>query len=301
MKNPIAILTADFHLTDKQPLCRTDADWWETMRTKLRFIRKLSRAHMCPVIHAGDLFNTWKPSPELMTFAVKELPTKFFTVLGNHDLPQHNLDLYYKSGVATLAEAGRITVIPSGVHWGMDLLSDEVIKSRNNIEEETDWRESQIIVAHYMVRSTAEKPWLGCVDPPASKVLRTVKVNGVDLILVGHNHKSFVEEYKGKLLVNPGSIFRMDADQIDYQPKVYLWYDDPLKVEAVLLPIEDSVTRHHLETEQAKNDRIKQFITNLQDTWEPGFSLEENLRQAFKSNKTSKSVQDIIWQALDTK
>jgi hypothetical protein len=45
---PTAILTADWHLRDTQPICRTD-DFWESQWIKANYIMELQRKYGCPV------------------------------------------------------------------------------------------------------------------------------------------------------------------------------------------------------------------------------------------------------------
>jgi N-acetylmuramoyl-L-alanine amidase len=42
--------------------------------------KKLQEKHQCPVFHAGDLFDYWKPSPWLISKAIEHLPDKFYTI-----------------------------------------------------------------------------------------------------------------------------------------------------------------------------------------------------------------------------
>ena len=114
-KIPTAILTSDWHLREDTPICRTD-DYWNAQWKKVNFISKLQEKYDCPVIHAGDLFDKWKPSPWLLSTTISILPKKFYTIFGQHDLPQHSLDLEHKSGINTLRQAKSLTVI-DGYHW----------------------------------------------------------------------------------------------------------------------------------------------------------------------------------------
>ena len=50
-RTPSAILTADWHLRDDQPICRTD-DFWSTQWRKVNAVTELQTRHGCPVIHA---------------------------------------------------------------------------------------------------------------------------------------------------------------------------------------------------------------------------------------------------------
>ena len=100
--------------------------------------------------------------------------------------------------------------------------------------------------------------------------------------------------------MNPGSILRLTADQIDHKPKVYLWYEETNTVEPIYLPIEkDMITREHIVLKKEKDERIQKFIDRLNDDWKPHISLEENLKQAFDSNNTPDSIRQIIWDSIE--
>ena len=280
-RKPDVILTGDWHLREDLPICRTD-DYWEAQWKKVSFIKDLQKEYGCLVIHSGDLFNHWKPSPYLLSKTIEHLPDQFCTIYGNHDLPQHNVDMAYKNGISTLEFAGKLTVL-SSCHWGHTpvALSDP---------------SGSMLVWHVMVYQ-GKKPWPGCVDPSARSLLRKYPWK---LVLTGHNHKPFVEEYEGRLLVNPGSITRMDADQIDHKPRVYLWYADDNTVQPVYLPIESGViTREHITRTEERNDRIDAFISKLDTEWEASISFEENLERFAKSNNVRQSVMDIIIKAIE--
>lgn len=289
-KQADAILTGDWHLQETTPIARTD-DFWNMQWKKLDFISKLQKKHNCPVVHSGDLFEHWKPSPMLLSKTIEHLPKWFWTVYGNHDLPQHNLELAYKSGIHVLERAVQLTVL-NNCHWlqqpekGKCSYQGQFAKNLNR----------SMLVWHTMCYQ-GKKPWPNCTDPKASKLLR--KYPEYDLILTGHNHKPFVETYQGRLLVNPGSIFRLKADQQDHKPRVYLWYADTNTVDAVYLPIEENViSREHLEIKQKRDNRIDAFISTLDTDWEAKMSFEDNIEVFRKKNKVKKSVMEIVYDAI---
>ena len=286
-KKVFAILCGDFHLREDQPVCRTDdheiAQW-----IKVDFINNLQKKYGCPVFHSGDLFNHWKPSPHLLSKTIEHLPDQFWTIYGNHDQPQHNMELVYKCGINTLLTAGKLNLLNS-THWG-----------ELPIKGEYSWRfykDRKMLVWHIMTYQ-AKTPWPGCVDPMAGKLLR--KYPEYSLILTGHNHKAFVEQYEGRLLVNPGSLTRHATDQINHKPRVYLWYAETNTVEPVYLPIEDNViSREHIETVEKRNNRIDAFISQLDSEWEAAVSFEENLKRFFSHNEIRKSIKDIVMNAIE--
>ena len=284
---PDAILCADFHLREDQPVCRTD-DFPVAQWLVLDQVKELQKRYDCPVLHSGDLFHHWKPSPALLTETMTHLPAKFWTIYGNHDLPQHSLELKNKSGVYTLWIAGHLNVI-FGTHWGQLPCEDGKFKYH--------LAGKNILVWHIMTYQ-AKTPWPGCEDPMAGKLLR--KYPAYDLILTGHNHKTFVEEHEGRLLVNPGSLTRQTSDQINHRPCVFLWYAKTNTVEQVFLNVPEGViSREHIEVQEQREGRIEAFISRLNEDWEAAISFEENIQRCLFSNKVEKEVENIVINAME--
>lgn len=289
--SPNIILCSDFHLREDQPICRTD-DFWEAQWKDVDFISDLQKKYNCPVIHAGDLFDFWKPSPYLLSEAMHHLPKEFYTIYGQHDLPQHSLELAYKCGINTLLNAGKLTLLP-GIHWGQDP------------KTESDLFGEKILIWH-VFNYQGKPPWPGCISSTASKLLNAFPQ--YDLIVTGDNHKSFVERMQDgvingkerfRLLVNPGSLNRQEADDIDNEPRIYLWYADTNTVESVYIPLEPNViSREHIELKEERDARIEAFISRLDGNWEASLSFEQNLEQFEKTNSVRKSVMDIVYKAI---
>ena len=280
-----AILTGDWHLREDTPVCRTD-DFQAAQWKKVQLISELQKTYNCPVIHSGDLFHHWKPSPWLLSKTIDYLPHRFLTIYGNHDLPQHNIELQDKTGIYALWKARKLEIL-KGIHWGAtpDNSNSIIIKDR------------KVLVYHVMTYQ-GKKPWPGCTDPMGAALLR--KYPEYDLILTGHNHIPFVETHKNRLLVNPGSIMRQFADQIDHRPRVYLYNASENTATPYYLPIEEGVvTREHLQTEEERNNRMEAFITRLNSDWETSLSYEANLESFFAANQIRQSVKDIIYKSME--
>ena len=283
--NPTCLLTGDWHLREDTPICRTD-NYWEAQWRKVKFISELQQKYQCPVYHSGDLFDYWKPSPHLISACLRSLPEQFITVYGNHDLPQNSYESRFRSGVFTLAMAGVIELLITG-HWNCDL-------PLGSFEIEPD----RIFGMQHIMTWKSEKPWPGCIDPNAEELLDAYPE--IDLMLVGHNHKTFIEQVEDRLLVNPGSLMRMAADQEDHEPCVFLWYAKSNTVEKVTLPYEEGViSREHIEKKEQKDERIQAFVQKLNTDWTTEVSFESNLEQFFKTNRISKTVENIIWKSID--
>jgi predicted phosphodiesterase len=283
-KQPTAILTADWHLREDTPTAFT-GDFQEEQWNVVSYISSLQKKYDCQIIHAGDLFNHWKPSPWLITMAMRHLPKKFHTIYGNHDLPQHNLDLADKCGINVLAEAGVLNVL-SGFHWGQTPDGTGLLANHGKI----------LAVWHVMTYQ-GMKPWPGMTDPMAAGLLR--KYESYDLILTGHNHKTFIEEYNGRLLVNPGSITRQSSDQIDHKPAVFLWYAESNTIERVDLPFTEGViSREHIDVIEQRDARIDAFISKLNGEWQAGMSFEQNVETFCQVNNIKQPIKEIIYKAL---
>lgn len=279
-----AILTSDWHIMENTPPCRKDDDFLDTQVKKVRFITDLQQENGgCPIFHTGDLLERWKSSPFILSLLINLLPDEFYTILGNHDMPRHSLELVDKSGVFTLFAAGSLEEA-KGKWWTMDNPPDEDIEINNK----------KILLAHEMVWQH-DPPVKGLEGHKAIDYLK--KYYRYDLIVTGHNHQSFVKKYKGRLLVNPGSLTRHKADQIDHKPSVYLWYAKTNTVKRVFLPFEPAskvMSRDHIEIEKRKNKRLEAFIDSIQKGWKASISFEANLKSIKKSKRVEAILEDIF-------
>lgn len=303
MKSPTAILTADSHLRDSVPICRTD-DFLSAQERKFQFIIDLAYKYGVPILHAGDVFDKPKSSPWLEAEVIRIFTDyRMIAIPGNHDLPSHRIELLNHSsfGVLQAAKIIKFTgdesfLLTSNteVHlypWGTALkgLFGMMTGSSGNSGRD------RIAIIHDMVTETKGEPWID--STMGGRILR--KAKGFKLILTGHNHKAFVIKSRGKLLVNPGSMMRTSADQIGYRPRVYLWDEKTNEVEAVYLPIEKGVIdRSHLDSKERRETRMSAFVERLVDDYEISLSFEKNLEEFFSMNKTPKSVRELIWDSI---
>lgn len=283
-KKPDLILTSDWHLREDTPVCFT-GDFQKEQWDSVAFVKRLQENHNCPVIHAGDLFNHWKPSPWLLSYTITYLPKRFFTIYGQHDLPQHNWELREKSGIHVLSLAGELTVFAFG-HYGQEFTGDGTLGASGRI----------ISVWHHLTYIT--KPYPEATGGMAEGILR--KYPKLDLLVTGDNHCSFSTEYKGRLLVNPGNLTRQVADQADYQPRVALWYAETNTIEWVNIPIQKGViSREHIDHKEQRDQRIDAFISKLNDDYEVGLSFEQNLNAFLEKNKIKEPVKELVFKAIE--
>ena len=184
-----------------------------------------------PVFVAGDIFHRHNPPPKLVNFAHRSLPERVYAVAGNHDLPNHNLEDIQDSGFATLVLNGRIHhldvaeairtsrgahIIASGFSWGEPVAPPTMSPEGRVL----------LCVAHaYIWKDTSTS------FPGADKELHAgryaEKLKGYHAAVFGDNHKPFrFTTVYGTEVINPGTFFRMNADEQYHAPQVGLLLRD---------------------------------------------------------------------------
>ena len=297
MRKVDAILTADWHLRETVPICRTD-DFWETQWDKVRHVSKLQQEHNCPVLHAGDLFHHWKPSPFLIAKAIQILPDKFYTVYGNHDLPYHRMENFDKSGVYTLFQAG-IVETKYGCHYGTKPSDANGYSIRFKPDDALRGRSLTLIWHKFVYKKNKPFPDARETDE-GYNVLGREDLDRFDLIVTGDNHQSFTVQRNGILLVNPGPITRQTVK--DPVPVVYLYNAKDHEAWEYELPHDpDAVSAEHRELAKEEERVMTAFVERLDKDWNTELSYEENMKRFMEKNpdKVPEGVRDIVWKCLE--
>lgn len=307
MSKPTAILTADIELRAFTPTCRTD-DHWKAQEKKIQWLYELRRKYNCPIFDAGDLFDKHykvHPSHELLGWALNNLPSQFFTVPGNHDLPGKTMENFDNSAMAVLEKARKIITVDGFISLGKDMNPNPTfteyviygfpwgieIKQEKGIEK---FKFAKIALVHTMVYKDFP-PFPGCEGYNAQQLLDLLP--DFDLIVSGHNHQSFTYRTEdNRILVNPGSLMRNDADQEDFKPRVFLWFANTNTVKPVYVPIETGViSREHIDVVKERENRMDSFIEKLGDQTVHGVNFHDNLERTVDSTDISQSVKDKVW------
>lgn len=301
---PTSILASDYHLTHKQPICRKDnykeaeikkLDWLHTLQLENNPVP--GSEYVCPILSSGDIFDEWFIPPELSTIAIKHFP-KTIAIPGQHDLPNHNLELIENSGYSTLQAAGNIENNSMWERICIDTMNVQVKPfpfgmPLCGIKKEPG--EKFIALIHTLVLGPKDEKMKGST---VNEIFD--KMPGFDLIVCGDNHKAFtVKHPDGRLFVSPGSMMRMSADQIDYKPRVYLWYADTNTVEPEYYPIEEGVvSREHIEKKEIKEGMLDAFVQTASAKVSVSVSFEQNMVEHLQEAKVSSGVEDKIWKAM---
>lgn len=311
--NISAILTSDLHLREDTPVCWTE-DFQKTLARKLSWLRELQHKHGgVPILDAGDLFHHWKPSPALLSWTMENLPQPFITVPGNHDMPQHNLSMLGLSGLQVLWLSDTIYLLTDmrsmtgsefieshnlflpfslyAIPWGQQELSPSCLPLR----------EGRKILLYHGMTYVGKPPYPGAEKEGLSASRLLDRFPQFDLIVSGHYHSGFVicSKDQRRMLVNPGGIARMTADEIDRQPYVYLWDAEQNKAVPVAVPIEHGVIRRdYIIQQEERTGRMDAFLSRMTQDVEIRLSFRENLRRHMVQNDISKSVQEEVWGCL---
>ncbi len=239
MEYPIAVLASDLHLSHTPPRAR-QGDWYSAMRTHLRELRECLTDYSpddrsLPLVVAGDVFDTWSAPPELISFAIRELPP-CWAVPGQHDLPNHSYADIGKSAYWALVEAGVIknlepgkqTRISSrlaavGVPWDFEI-------PQPTPRERDDTDRVLLAVVHAYIWDRKRNSYDGA--PQDRSIGQYVQqLASYDAAVFGDNHKGFLAKQADgawgelKSILNCGGFMRRKTDDT-WSPKVGLLYSD---------------------------------------------------------------------------
>lgn len=295
--SPNLILSADLHITEKVSVCRTD-DFLAAQHTKLRWLRKLASTHGCPVVVAGDVFDSATCSHGLVRYAMQMLPEHTICIPGQHDLPNHRADMFLESPLGVVTQANKANTL---LYKTERLLgaSRGLLGVPFGMVPPTKHKKADILILHTLTWHK-QRPF-ETKQPDATHLLK--KLRGYRLIVTGDNHDPFVASVgqgsNRRILVNPGSMMRTRADQIDHKPRVYLWYEKDNRVEPVFFPIEEGVvSREHIEREERDKAVMKSFVRGLNKHIEIGLKYTDNLKRHMEKNNVHKRVRTEVWEAV---
>ena len=229
------IVLSDIHLTLRPPVARSAEPNWLTAQARpLHQVHDIAAGYAAsgyaaagvnetPIVVAGDIFDHWHTSPELINWAIRNMP-RCYAIPGQHDMPLHNYADIHKSAFWTLVEAGVVTLIPPypsylelpngvvlhGFPWGVPVVPLEV----------KDPAKYHLAVIHaYIWRPDACYP-----DAPVEQELGAWHgvLRGYNAAVFGDNHKGF-DAISGECYVmNCGGLQRRKSDEVAYRPAVGL-------------------------------------------------------------------------------
>ena len=308
----IGILSADWHLSHKPPVWRSnEPDWYAAMERPLDEISALAEKHCCPVLCAGDIFDKWNSPPELINWAIQHIPVDVYSIPGQHDIPNHNIEEMEKSAYRVLDKTQTI----KNISWREPECEDEYEFVHNDLcvssfpygfkilKAPYDKMPIQLALVHDYVwikghsypNAPKEKNFIHC-----SKHMIKNKYCGYDVICYGDNHSGFLTKVGDTTIFNCGTLMRRKSDEENYKPMVGLLYSDG-NVEPYYLDTSKDI---HLTAEEAKQKEeiedfdMTLFANELKKLGASALDFAEAIKQYNRSQKVEQPVQNIIRKAM---
>jgi hypothetical protein len=303
MTIPLAIVSADWHLSHKPPIARSEEeDWYGVQQGYIEQVLSLTEKRL-PLLLAGDIYDRAIPPLELVTFAMRmfnQFTGGVYAVAGNHDLPAHNLADMHRSGYGALVESGVITDLKPGhvtyANGDCKLLLHgfpcgyEV--RANPVERKGVF---QVAVVHDYIWKDSNTSYPGAPEEKRT-LAKQGQLYGYDMAIFGDNHIPF-DAYK---IFNCGGFQRRRRDEITHQPSVGILYHD------------GTIKRHYLDTSKDKwidfekwvqeaSEQIgaNSFVEELLHLGDVALDFSASIHHLLKREKVGDEVKAIILRALD--
>ncbi len=293
------------------------------MKRPLDEIRALQKKHGCQVFYAGDIFDKWNSSAELINFALNHLPYGW-AIPGQHDLPEHNQDEIKRSAYWTLVEADKLQMLGE--------IGDEYIYYYDEYEPSRDndrkiivhgfpygqkivpitKREKNAIyvsIAHEYIwipghtYSEAKAPSEGDLTRRRIK-FQDGRIQGYDVMVYGDNHRGFTGLGAGlehsTEIFNCGTLMRRRSDEVDYRPQVGLLLDTGEIVVHKLDISKDKYLKTIGKNEEEEMD-LGRFIEELGKLGDSALDFVTNVKRYILKEKPKKSIQQILFKAMEKK
>lgn len=295
------LFTADIHLRSSNPKCRTD-DFISAQWDKIQQVIDLCRSKRAIWIDAGDLFHNARPSLSLISDSLNILSEcEIYTIPGNHDLPAHNIKLLNDSAIGVLHNAGivhflseqptefivnKIKIHVYGCPYGAEIPTP-IKKSSTTLKN--------VLVMHEMFYESRKDVIPNAPGQLAARMLKKYEV--FDLMVTGHNHRSFQRENGQRHFVNVGCLTRQAADYDNHSPRVLLYNGNDIEFIS-LKYAKNVISREHIEISQKKEEEISAFVQQLQHIEDIALSFEHNVETVIKNTKPDQKTTEKIWEAM---
>ena len=295
----LAILCSDLHFTLKPPVARcSEEDWMAAMLRPLDQIRELAKEHDVPILCAGDIFDHWRVSPELINWVIENLPQPFYAIPGQHDLPLHRYDDLHRSAFQTLVLSGKVRALNKltigrgrariiGVPFGQPI----------EPPPKTKLGQFTVLVTHSYIWTTG-KSFPGAPDErQVEKFSRLLK--GYKVAVFGDNHKSFVTKYGSTTIINCGSLMRRKADEADYSPQIGLLHKNASITTVPLNTSLDKLTSGEGDPDMPGLSGLSGFLSELDTLNHAVMDFEGALKQMLNQRSVNPIVKEMILEALE--
>ena len=277
-------MTADLHFRSTIPEARMD-DYLENQDNLLKWLKSFENdgyRFLC----SGDVvhFARERANPlGWVNYLYNHLPT-MDGCLGNHDLLYHRIDNLPDTTMGMLIDSGRYSIENimekdyevHFFHYGQRI-------------QHTKPKSSKTLIAVYHAMVTQEpNPFF---EGEIAEDLLT-EFPEYDIILTGDNHEGFVVAKDERVLINPGSLKRDTAAQIDHKPHIYLYDTETQELTATPVPIEnDIISVDHIEKVKERDDRLEKLSDKFEEVRDVTLDYHENIMKAIEANSSRDDVE----------
>lgn len=306
MRTAIAVLIGDPHIDINPPIARSvEKDWPQKQREYFEEIEEVAKARKIPVICSGDIFNKWNTSPESINLAMEILPERFFSIAGNHDLPNHRIEDIDRSAYWSLCYRGiYLKHIWNSSYYDLNNLFISGCSYGQEIKPILPYKHPDIIklaVVHRYCWVEGSSFDGAPEENHVSKLAEEVK--SYDVCLVGDNHKAFIWKDEGLTIYNPGSFMRRNIDQKTHIPQYGILYSTG---EVEVHPLKSAMNDKFLDTKEFTSDEIvtgslvfSTFISELGDLRETTIDFAEVCKHWMMKRNIRDRVQHIVLGAIE--
>lgn len=255
---------------------------------------------------AGDIFDTWRPPPELINFAIKHVPKGMLAIPGQHDLPLHNYEDIRKSAYWTLVEAGVIedmgpvsgnkyadddrNLMVHAFPWGSEIKPDPPM-----MDKYPNYIHLAAVHAYIWID---DRSYPGAPEEKKASAYRK-SLKGYDAAVFGDNHISFTCQSGDCLVFNCGGFMRRRSDEREHKPRVGLLARDG-QIKSYYLNVEDDAMLKGTEkVDPVVVERLEDFVSSLSGLTNAVVDFSTAIAQFCDIHNVPKSIREAIASALD--
>ena len=277
------IFVGDLHIRGNNPRNRIDS-YKEALKEKLLEIFDIAKKNeVSAILIPGDVLDYHEIADGVkMEFAdlFNQSPCDILTTIGNHDLPNNNLDTYDRSSLKTLQRLSDKLYVFKNDCYILDTIkisfmpytSEVDIDGSGYVSSKINSNFTNIHIVHGMLMK----------DKPNFEPYTLIDdvMTEADVILSGHDHTGYgiVRRIDGKWFCNPGSLMRSSAsiNEMNRIPQIALITIDEqnikkdnshINIELVKLKCAKDgnlvLDRSKIETEQKRDFVMNQFCASI--------------------------------------
>jgi DNA repair exonuclease SbcCD nuclease subunit len=244
------IFFTDVHIRLTSPRRRTD-DIFEAQLSKLEWIAQRAEELKCSfVVCGGDVGDAWDWKISMVNKVadtLRKFTVPVYTILGNHDVPGRNPDLWKDTGLGLLDQMGVIKILHKDSKSSLfqyctdqkgqlELLANPVkefvlVPFHSDAKETDDlikgrYRKKAILDTSLRV-AIVHAP-IGAETTPFCKGHKELFISDFDVALFGDIHPGWpvYDSITGCKICNPGSLTRLNKTDMDRKPQIAVVYEN---------------------------------------------------------------------------